>query len=82
MLSAAQEIDVQRTSGRRISAARCRAARVQAHLTQEDLAALLQVRAPTVSNRERGAVVPWEVWLALAQVLGLPTDWEPPKGDG
>lgn len=55
-----------------------RAARQHRGLTQEQLARLLDVRMATVSLRENADEgVPWEVWLAWAMALGLPSDWQP-----
>lgn len=70
---------------RRVSGAHLRAAREARGLSQEDLAARLDVRGPTVSEREnsdrsptrKGPGVSWEVWLAWASALGLPSTWRP-----
>lgn len=63
---------------RRVAAAQLRAARMHRGLTQDQLARMLDVRVPTVSDRETSSVgVPWETWLAVAFVLDLPAEWEP-----
>jgi hypothetical protein len=55
-----------------------RTARQHRGLTQEQLAQLLDVRMATISERENSDVgVSWEIWVAWASVLGLPSDWQP-----
>ena len=50
-------------------------------LLAQTLARMLDVRVPTVSDRETSSVgVPWETWLAVAFVLDLPAEWEPTAG--
>ena len=79
----------------RVAGHRLRSAREAAGLSQQDLAALLQVRIPTISEREnsgdpehptdeeRGRMhtvgVPWETWLAWCFVCKLAPDWQPSK---
>lgn len=74
---------------RRVDGAVLAAARRSRGVTQEQLARVLDVRLATISDRENSGVVvvegnsvtggvPWEVWLAWAMALGLPSDWQPP----
>lgn len=66
---------------RRVDAATLRAARLHRAMTQDELARLLDVRVPTISERENSdAGVSWEIWVAWAAVLGLPVDWKPTAG--
>lgn len=73
---------------RRVDGALLAAARKSCGVTQEQLARVLDVRLATISERENsGPVViagnsvtggvPWEVWLAWAMALGVPSDWRP-----
>lgn len=66
-------------SRRRVSGAFLKAARASTGLTQDQLARILDVRVPTISERETGKDgVPWETWMATSMALGLPLDWAPP----
>jgi transcriptional regulator with XRE-family HTH domain len=69
----------QKTRRRRVAGSLLRAAREAAKLSQEDLAQELQVRIPTISDRENSDTVSWETWLALCQVLKIsdPDEWKP-----
>lgn len=54
------------------------AARETRGLTQDALARRLDISPMTISKRERGVIkVPWENWLGMLHVLGLPLAWEP-----
>ena len=62
---------------KRVPGATLAAARAARGLAQEDVARLLDVRGPTISERETSDDVSWETWIALAHVLSLPDDWKP-----
>jgi transcriptional regulator with XRE-family HTH domain len=59
-----------------LSGDRIRAARERAGLTQQQLAALVDVSARTVGNWERGETVPMNRFAKVRQVLGIPDDAE------
>lgn len=65
---------------RRVSGGLLRAARVSAGLSQEDLAKKLDVRVPTISERENAARgVTWETWVSWAWACEVGVDWQEPE---
>jgi transcriptional regulator with XRE-family HTH domain len=66
-----------KTKRKRIAGSQLSAARNASGLSQEELAALLDVRVATISVRENAADVSLETWIAWSSVLGLPLDWKP-----
>jgi len=65
-------------SRKRVPASQLRAARLARGLTQDQLARMLDVRVPTISERENADLgVQWEIWLAWAACLGLDPEWKP-----
>jgi transcriptional regulator with XRE-family HTH domain len=54
--------------------ARIKQARIEAGLTQEELADLLHVRQRTIHNYETDRV-PWRMIGKIAEVTGRPTEW-------
>lgn len=81
-MQAATEMPKISPARRRVDAATLRAARLHRGMTQDELARLLDVRVPTISERENAdAGVSWEIWVAWASVLGLQLDWRPAGPD-
>lgn len=64
-----------------LTGARLRQAREEAGLTQEQLAAVLNVGARTVGNWERGATMPQNATGRIVKFFGLADEKEPTAAD-
>lgn len=68
----------QPTARKRVPATHLRAAREARKMSQEDLAKILDVRVPTISERENSEKgVAWEIWVAWSCALQLGVEWKP-----
>jgi DNA-binding XRE family transcriptional regulator len=56
---------------RRVSGLHLRQAREAAGYSREHMAALLDTRLATISDRENARDVSWDTWLSWAMALGL-----------
>lgn len=63
---------VVKSKRRRIPGAALKAAREKAGLSQADLAVILELRLPTISERENAPNgVSWETWVSWAWACGI-----------